>query len=66
MEKLITVKLREEEVLEAVALTGARSRSEAMRVLLDEARRARRRRRVIARAGTLPIEYVRPQDRGRR
>ena len=66
MEKLITVKLREEEMREAVALTGARNRSEAMRVLLDEARRARRRRRVLERAGTVAIDYVRPQDRGRR
>lgn len=66
MEKLITVKMRKEDVAEAVALTGARNRSEAMCVLLDEARRARRRRRVLERAGTLAIDYVRPQDRGRR
>lgn len=66
MEKLITVRMRKEDAVEAVTLTGARSRSEAMRVLLDEARRTRRRRRVLERAGTLAIDYVRPDDRGRR
>jgi hypothetical protein len=66
MEKLITVRMRKEDAVEAVTLTGARSRSEALRVLLDEARRTRRRRRVLERAGTLAIDYVRPDDRGRR
>jgi len=66
MEKATTIRLRKEEAEEAVTLTGARNASEAMRALLDEARRARHRRRVLQRAGTLAIEYVRPGDRGRR
>ena len=66
MEERTTVRMRKSEAQEAQRLTGARNRVEAFRALLDEARRARRRRRLLERAGTIDIEYVRRHDRGRR
>ena len=55
-----------EEAEEAVSLTSAGNKTEAFRLLLDEKRRLEKRRRVLAKAGRIDIEYVRPQDRGRR
>ncbi len=66
MGKFTTVKIPKEEANEAVLLTGAESKTEAIRRLLEEKRRLEKRRRVLARAGRIAIEYVRPQDRGRR
>ncbi len=66
MGKFTTVKILKEEAEEAVSLTRAENKTEAFRLLLDEKRRLERRRRVLAKAGRVDIEYVRPQDRGRR
>ena len=66
MDKFTTVKISKEEAKEAVSLTGAENNSEAIRLLLNEKRRLEKRRRFLARAGKITIEYVRPQDRGRR
>lgn len=66
MGKFTTVKILKEEAEEAVSLTIAGNKTEAFRLLLDEKRRLEKRRRVLAKAGRLDIEYVRPQDRGRR
>jgi len=66
MEERTTVRVRGSEAREALRLTGARNRVEAFRALLDEARRTRARRRLLERAGTIDIEYVRAHDRGRR
>ncbi len=66
MSKFTTVKIRKEEAEEAISLTGAENKTEAIRLLLDEKRRLEKRRRVLTKAGRIAIEYVRPQDRGRR
>ena len=66
MGKFTTVKILKGEAEEAVSLTRAENKTEAFRLLLDEKRRLEKRRRVIAKAGRMEIEYVRPQDRGRR
>lgn len=66
MGKFTTVKIPKEEVREAISLTGAENNTEAIRRLLDEKRRLEKRRRLLAKAGRIAIEYVRPQDRGRR
>ncbi|GEM_PF-4016011 len=66
MGKFTTVKILKEEAEEAVSLTRAENKTEAFRLLLDEKRRLEKRRRVLAKAGRVDIEYVRPQDRGRR
>lgn len=66
MGKFTTVKILKEEAEEAVSLTSAGNKTEAFRLLLDEKRRLEKRRRVLAKAGRLDSEYVRPQDRGRR
>ncbi|MFQ5684665.1 MAG: hypothetical protein ACE5HC_15515 [Candidatus Binatia bacterium] len=61
MGKFTTVKIPKEDVKEAVSLTGAENKTEAIRLLLSE-----KRRRLLAKAGRMAIEYVRPYDRGRR
>ena len=66
MGKFTTVKILKEEAEEAVSLTSAGNKTEAFRLLLDEKRRLEKRRRVLAKAGRMEIEYVRPQDCGRR
>jgi len=66
MGKFTTVKILKGEAEEAVSLTRAGNKTEAFRLLLDEKRRLEKRRRVLAKAGRVDIEYVRPQDRGRR
>lgn len=66
MGKFTTVKIPKEEVKEAVSLTRAENNTAAIRLLLDEKRRLEKRRRLLAKAGRIAIEYVRPQDRGRR
>jgi len=66
MGKFTTVKILKEEAEEAVSLTSAGNKTEAFRLLLDEKRRLEKRRRVLAKAGRVDIEYVRPQARGRR
>jgi hypothetical protein len=66
MGKFTTVKILKGEAEEAVSLTRAENKTEAFRLLLDEKRRLEKRRRVLAKAGRMEIEYVRPQDRGRR
>ena len=66
MGKFTTVKILKGEAEEAVSLTRAENKTEAFRLLLDEKRRLEKRRRVLAKAGRVDIEYVRPQDRGRR
>lgn len=66
MGKFTTVKIAKDEAKEAVSLTGAENNTEAIRLLLDEKRRLEKRRRLLAKAGRIPLEYVRPQDRGRR
>lgn len=66
MGKFTTIKIPKEEAKEAVSLTGAENNTEAIRLLLDEKRRLEKRRRLIAKAGRMSIEYVRPRDRGRR
>ena len=64
MGKFTTVKILKGEAEEAVSLTRAGNKTEAFRLLLDEKRRLEKRRRVLAKAGRIDIEYVRPQDRG--
>jgi len=66
MGKYTTVKIPKDEAREAVSLTGAENKTQAIRLLLDEKRRLEKRRRLLARAGQIAIEYVRPYDRGRR
>ena len=66
MSRFTTVKISKEEADEAISLTRAGSKTQAIRLLLDDKRRLERRRRVLARAGRILIDYVRPQDRGRR
>ncbi len=66
MGKFTTVKIPKEEAKEAVSLTGAENKTEAIRLLLNDKRRLEKRRRLLARAGRIAIEYVRPYDRGRR
>ncbi|MBI4488854.1 MAG: hypothetical protein HY694_07185 [Deltaproteobacteria bacterium] len=66
MGKYTTVKIPKDEAREAVSLTGAENKTQAIRLLLDEKRRLEKRRRLLAKAGRIVIEYVRPQDRGRR
>jgi hypothetical protein len=66
MGKYTTVKIPKDEAREAVSLTGAENNSQAIRLLLDEKRRLEMRRRLLAKAGRITIEYVRPYDRGRR
>lgn len=66
MGKFTTVKILKREAEEAVSLTKAENKTEAFRLLLDEKRRLEKRRRVLAKAGRIDVEYVRPQDRGRR
>ena len=64
--KFTTVKIAKEEAKEAVSLTGAENNTEAIRLLLEEKRRLEKRRRLLAKAGRIAIEYIRPKDRGRR
>ena len=66
MGKFTTVKILKQQAEEAVSLTRAGNKTEAFRLLLDEKKRLEKRRRVLAKAGRVDIEYVRPQDRGRR
>lgn len=66
MARYTTVKISKKEAEEAVALTGADNKTEAVRLLLDAKRRLEKRRKLLAKAGRIAIEYVRPQDRGRR
>lgn len=66
MSKFTTVKISKEEAEEALALTGAENKTQAIRLLLSEKRRLEKQRRLLAKAGRIAIEYVRPQDRGRR
>ena len=66
MGKYTTVKIPKEEAKEAVSLTGAENNTEAIRLLLEEKRRLEMRRRLLAKAGRITVEYVRPHDRGRR
>ena len=66
MGKFTTVKILKQQAEEAVSLTRAGNKTEAFRLLLDEKKRLEKRRRVLAKAGRMEIEYVRPQDRGRR
>ncbi len=66
MGKFTTVKIPKEEAKEAVSLTGAENKTEAIRLLLNDKRRLEKRRRLLAKAGRIAIEYVRPYDRGRR
>ena len=66
MGKFTTVKIPKEEAREAVSLTGAESNTEAIRMLLEEKKRLEKRRRLLAKAGRIAIEHVRPHDRGRR
>jgi len=66
MGKYTTVKIPKDEAREAVSLTGAENKTQAIRLLLDEKRRLEKRRRLLAKAGRIAIEYVRPHDRGRR
>lgn len=66
MGKYTTVKIPKDEAREAVSLTGAENKTQAIRLLLDEKRRLEKRRRLLAKAGKIAIEYVRPYDRGRR
>jgi hypothetical protein len=66
MGKYTTVKIPKDEAREAVSLTGAENKTQAIRLLLDEKRRLEMRRRLLSKAGRIAIEYVRPHDRGRR
>ena len=66
MGKFTTVKIATDEANEAVSLTGAATKTEAIRLLLEEKRRLEKRRRILARGGRVKLEYVRPYDRGRR
>ncbi len=66
MGKFTTVKISKDDANEAVSLTGADNKSEAIRLLLEEKKRLEKRRRLLAKAGRIRIEYVRPYDRGRR
>jgi len=66
MGKFTTIKIAKEEAKEAVSLTGAKNNTEAIRLLLEEKRRLEKRRRLLAKAGRIAIEYVRPKDRGKR
>lgn len=66
MGKFTTVKISKEDANEAVSLTGADNKTEAIRLLLEEKKRLEKRRRLLAKAGRIRIEYVRPYDRGRR
>ena len=66
MDKFTTVKIPKEEAKEAVSLTGAENKTEAIRLLLNDKRRLEKRRRLLAKVGRIAIEYVRPYDRGRR
>ena len=66
MGKYTTVKIPKDEAREAVSLTGAENKTQAIRLLLDEKRRLEMRRRLLSKAGRIAVEYVRPYDRGRR
>jgi hypothetical protein len=66
MGKFTTVKILKQQAEEAVSLTRAGNKTEAFRLLLQEKKRLEKRRRILTKAGRVDIEYVRPQDRGRR
>lgn len=66
MGKFTTVKISKDDADEAVSLTRAGNKTEAIRLLLEEKRRLEKRRRLLAKAGRINLEYVRPYDRGRR
>lgn len=66
MGKFTTVKISKDEADEAVSLTRAGNKTEAIRLLLEEKKRLEKRRRLLAKAGRVRLEYVRPYDRGRR
>lgn len=66
MRKFTRIKISKRDASEAVSLTGARNKTEAVRLLLEEKKRLEKRRRLLAKAGRIRIKYVRPHDRGRR
>ena len=66
MKKLATIKISKKDANEAVSLTGARNKTETFRLLLEEKKRLEKRRQLLAKAGRISIEYVRPHEWGRR
>jgi len=66
MGKFTTVKISKNEADEAISLTGAENKTQAIRLLLEEKKRLEKRRRLLAKAGRINVDYVRPYDRGRR
>ena len=66
MGKFTTVKISKDDADEAVSLTRAGNKTEAIRLLLEEKKRLEKRRRLLAKTGRVHLEYVRPYDRGRR
>jgi len=66
MRKFTRIKISKRDANEAVSLTGARNKAQAVRLLLEEKKRLEKRRNLLAKAGRISIEYVRPHDQGQR
>ena len=66
MRKFTRIKISKRDANEAVSLTGARNKTEAFRLLLEEKKRLEKRRRLLAKAGRINLDYVGPYDRGRK